>query len=320
MKQLIVITALIAILSLSFFACQNDSTDNAAKLPMVTCQAISNCLLKTTNSEGSDVYIDSKGHAYFEPRAAKAPFVLSGSGCLLGTNFFATVAHINPKTFDKKGFENLLKQADMEKDTLFIKNLIQSVYEKGLKSPDDQGAWEYYRVNSFIIMPNASTTAIQRSIENAPFKIPADDCIETEIENENETNDIAIYKLKKDLPKGITGFSLNDIANSNEFDKFKEQKNQITDVESWGYPLGIMVMSSNIVLPEPERGQVTKWPNASISILQTNLNANNGASGSFVVSKNQIIGIVSAKDLINPDNTVCVPSFHLYDMYKEALH
>lgn len=308
---------LICILLLAL-QCQKSEV-NSEKLPSVTCQSISNMLLKTKTSDGQDIYIDSKGKAYFEPRAAKAPFVLSGSGCLIGTHFFGTVAHTNPKTFNKEGLEKLLKQADMGSDTMFIKNLMQSILEKGLKSPDEEGAWQYHRVSSFIILPYAKKGVIQRDIENSPFKIPTDDCIETEIENENEVTDVALYTLKKALPKGIVGFSIDDIANNNDFEKFKEQKSKIFQVESWGYPIGIMVGATSEVFPEPVSGQVSKWPNANVGFLQTNLKTNQGASGSFVISNNKIIGLIVGTDPINPNNTICTPAYNLHEMYKEAL-
>lgn len=292
---------------------------NAEKLPQVTCQAVSNLLLKITTQSGQEVFIDSKGIAYYEPRAAKYPFVISGTGCILEKSFFGTVAHINPKTFNKRSFEQMLKAAEMENDTLFIKNLASSIERMGLVAPNDESAWQYYRVNSFIIPPATSVSGIKRALESSPFKIP-EECIETEVYNENEQNEIAIYQLKKNPPEGMHGFKLNDIVDDGQMKTLKQRKSHIEDVISWGYPIGIISRQSNNPNPEPDRGQVTGWPSSSVLFLQTNLHASPGSSGSFVISSDdKIIGLVIGTDSSNPNNVICTPGNLLYDMYKEAL-
>lgn len=316
-KSIIPSIAIIAFVAICCASCNEHP--NAEKLPQVTCQAVSNLLLKTTNRNGQVVYIDSKGIAYYEPRAAKYPFVISGSGCMLDKSYFGTVAHINPKTFNKNSFDQMLKAAEMENDTLFFKNLATSMEQMGLGSPNDEGAWQYYRVNSFIIPPATSVSAIQRVLENSPFKIP-EDCIETEIQNENEQSDIAIYKLKKSPPESMHGFKLEDFVSDKQMKKSKQRKSHIEDVISWGYPIGIRTTESNNIDPQPDKGQVTGWPNSSVWFLQTNLHAGPGSSGSFVIREDdKIIGLVIGTDSSNPNNAICTPGNLLYEMYKEVL-
>ena len=316
MFSILAIVSLVALFIASKCTSEHNSENNIDKLQKNTYQVICNILLKTTNRNGQVIYVDSKGEAYFQPNAAKSPFTLSGSGCLLGQSHFATVAHISPKIFDENGFMDLIKKAELEQDTIFFKNLSRSIDDKLLVLPTNGGKWEYFRVNSFIIPQGAYVGELIRTLEESPFKIP-DGCIE--IQNPKESmSDLAIYELKKNPTEGVEGFSLEDIASDADIKAFKQQKSKIYDVVSWGYPVGIFTNVSDNVTPQPCKGQVTVWPNSTFPFVQTNLRTNHGASGSFVLTmQGKVIGLVAAVDSTNTNNTLCIPASLLRDMFQE---
>lgn len=306
---------LLSLAGLLLPGCQSDESpqngqDLAKKLPDATCMIVNMILLKTTDSEGKTVYLDRAADLYYLPTSAKAPFIVTGTACLLEDRFVGTAAHVNPKVVNETELDKIINVSLESGDTLFYSNL-RKHFVSGRLPGFDEHNWQYYRVVSWVVLPQTLTIPIQRSFEQDPWRTP-DDAYEVELQIDDDQNDLAIYKFSMKKPP-LRGFSLDDLATDAEI---KAVENG-TDVVTWGYPVNVKRIEDQFISPDPDtKSIITGLPSSAVRVFQTDIDAKPGSSGSFVIQKNKVICIVRAVDANG--NTICVPANYLRELLEQV--
>lgn len=279
-------------------------------LPAATCMVVNMILLKTTDRDGKTVYIDRNAELAYVAKNAKSPFIVTGTGCLLDDQYVGTVSHINPKQFDQEQITELIDLSLEKGDTAFLFNLRRLFLSHGLPDINEHN-WQYYRVVSWVVLPQTLTIPIQRSFEQDPWRTP-DDAYEVELQIDDDQNDLAIYKFSKKKPP-LTGFSLDHLATDAEIKAIENG----TDVVTWGYPVNVKRIEDQFISPDPDtKSIITGLPSSAVRVFQTDIDAKPGSSGSFVIQNNKVICVVKAVDA--NDNTICVPANYLRELLEQV--
>jgi hypothetical protein len=295
---------------LLFGNCTSDQnevqTPNLKKLEE-SCMIFTVLNLETVDTSGRKVFLNSDLTASFAESAIRQPFVISGSGCVLDSLHFGTVAHIVPLSFDD--MYTLVPKNEQE---IFGQKLEEAILKYGLSR--EKTNWRFIEHRSFVIPPRTMVEPLTKHLEKSPLEVP-EGAFLVERQRHNATHDVAVYKFKRKCP-GIIGFFLNDLATPEEIKQIKNG----SAIESWGYPQNVKGMNAGIIEPIPEKTKfITQTPGPGYERFGTNIQTQSGASGSFVldIESKKIIGVIT--DIDHLGTVRLSPASYLREIYEEVL-
>lgn len=291
-------------------------TTSAADAGDLAMMLIRVYLLKTTNQHGQTVYINREGEMSFTVAAATSPFLVSGSGGLLEGNFIGTVAHLSLGEFNKDFVSRLILEAnetDEEEDDLFVIRLAELIEANGLPDPYTD-PWEFHEVQSIAILGGSPKNPILKSLDEAPKDTP-DYSLKISFLFDDESKDVAIYKISSRLPKRLEkmGYTISDLITEEEVKMISLRQ----AISTFGYPENIRQWVSQEIRPKPTEGIIQGIPGPGFEMFETNLVLENGASGSFVMDEKtkKVIGLVSMGNL---NTALITPAHYLANIYQSA--